>query len=466
MRTLLTGGMVMSLDPEIGILPRGELLIEDELIAAVGADLGVGDAQVVDVSGRILMPGFIDTHRHTWESVLRNIATDWQGSHYFSGVRGQLGRHFGAEEMYAANLVGALEALDMGITTIFDWAHCINDQDAADAAVAGLRDAGGRAVFGLGDPNDDWLPMSDVPASDQVARHVRETWFPHDDGLVTMAMSPRGPEFTTRAVVEHDMALARELDLKMSIHVGNGDRLPANHGPVTSLHDWGLLADDILFVHCNASSDEELRLIRDAGCRPPSVTVDSESHFGLGWPAVLRLMELGLRPSLGIDIVINSVGDMFGAMRSTAALTRAMQHAHADAMPDRLTVTARDLLEMATVVGSRSLWMEDKIGTLTPGKQADLVVLRADTLHHAPLNNPYGAVALGSHAGDVESVYVAGKAVKRDGELVGVDVARLRRLAETACDTVFDRAVAAGADARRGGDWIPEPYVARTVSTT
>jgi len=188
-------------------------------------------------------------------------------------------------------------------------------------------------------------------------------------------------------------------------------------------------------------------------------------HFGLGWPAVLRLMAIGLRPSLGIDIVINALGDMFGAFRSTAALGRAMQHDQSRVMPDRLAITARDLIEMATFEGARSCWMEDKIGSLTPGKQADIVLVRCDTLHHAPLNNPWGAVALGSHGGDVDTVFVAGRAVKRAGELVNVDATRVRRLATEARDRVFERALAAGEDVALGGEWLPEPYVARTVGS-
>jgi 5-methylthioadenosine/S-adenosylhomocysteine deaminase len=464
-RMLIANGLLLTLDDRLGVLERGDILVEGDRIAHVGPHIEAEDAELVDATDRIVIPGLIDSHRHIWESILRNVAADWQGSHYFSGVRGKLGRYFGPDEIYAANLIGTLEALDVGITTLFDWSHCINTPDCADAAVNALFESGARAIFGLGDPNDEWLPMSDVPSDPELARRIRNTYFSSDDQLVTMAAAPRGPEFTTPEVTRKDIALARELGLKMSIHVGNGDRLPANHSPILFLHEQGLIDDDVLFVHCNASSDEELRILKDCGCRPPSVTVDSEVHFGLGWPAVLRLMAIGLRPSLGIDIVINALGDMFGAFRSTAALGRAMQHDQSRVMPDRLAITARDLIEMATFEGARSCWMEDKIGSLTPGKQADIVLVRCDTLHHAPLNNPWGAVALGSHGGDVDTVFVAGRAVKRAGELVNVDATRVRRLATEARDRVFERALAAGEDVALGGEWLPEPYVARTVGS-
>lgn len=460
-RVLIKGATILSADPAIGVLDSGDLLIHDSKIVEIAPTIDATDCEIVDATGRIALPGFIDTHRHVWESILRNVAADWQGSQYFSGIRAMLGGYFGPDEIYAANLVGVAEALDMGITTIFDWSHNVNTPECADAAVLALNDSGGRVLFGLGDPNALWLPVSDVASDAQLAKRIRTQYFSANTGLVTMAMSVRGPEYTTLEVTRQDVALARDLDLKMSIHVGNGARLAANDAPVIALNDAGLIGADMLFVHCNQSTDEELRIMAEAGCPPPSVTPDSEAHFGLGFPAASRLMEIGLRPSLGIDIVINALGDMFGTFRTLAAIERARQHDSSESMPARLQLTSRDLIEMATVEGARSIWKSDVIGSLTPGKQADIVLLKADTLHHSPLNNLYGAVALGSHAGDVESVLVAGKFVKRDGVL-SADVTRIRHLAERARDAVVRRAYD---DGRRSvsvtGDWFPEPYVRR-----
>jgi cytosine/adenosine deaminase-related metal-dependent hydrolase len=327
--------------------------------------------------------------------------------------------------------------------------------------VQALQDSGGRVLFGLGDPNALWLPVSDVASDADLAKRIRSEYFSTNSGLVTLALSVRGPEYTTPAVTRQDVGLARELDLKMSIHVGNGARLAANDAPVIVLNAAGLIGPDMLFVHCNQSTDEELRILADAGCPPPSVTPDSEAHFGLGFPAARRLMDIGMRPSLGIDIVTNALGDMFGTFRTLAVLERARQHDAAESMPERLQVSSRDLVEMATVEGARSIWKSDVIGSLTPGKQADVVLLRGDTLHHAPRNNLYGAVALGSHAGDVESVLVGGTFVKRDGVL-SADVARVRHLAEQARDDVVRRAHDNGErSVGVSGDWFPEPYVRR-----
>ena len=459
--TLIRGATIVSMDPKIGIVEGGDILIGDDKIIAIDKHIDADNAEIVDARGRFLIPGFIDSHRHVWESLLRNIATDWQGSQYFSGIRGQLGRHFGPDEMYAASLIGVVEALDVGITTVLDWAHNINSEECADAAIQGLIDSGGRVVFALGDSNDMWLPVSDVASNVALAHRIRRDVLSDDDALVTMAMAPRGPEYTTRDVTIKDIQLARELGLKMSIHVGNGAKLAANETPVLILQEENLLGPDMLFIHCNSSTDEELGIIKDAGSPPPSITPDSEVHFGLGWPAAGRLMNLGLRPSLGIDIVINAGGDMFGTFRSLAAMERGKQHEFSKGMPERLQMTSRDLLEMATIEGSRSLWMENKIGTLSPGKQADIVLLKADTLHHTPVNNIYGSIALGSHAGDVDSVLVAGKWVKREGKLTaGVD--RIRNLALSALDRVFQKAHDAGeVGPALGGEWFPKPYVRR-----
>src|SRR4051794_2564422 len=190
-RVLLRGGYVLSMDDEVGELPTGDVLIEDGRIAAVGTELDVADAEVLDVAGHVVMPGFVDTHRHTWQTCLRGICADWTLTDYSWGIRLRISPNCAAEDVYAGNYVGALEALDAGVTTILDFSHCNNTPEHADAALQGLRDAGIRAVFGYGYYPAPTLTEPAFPArADRLAdaRRIREQ-LPSADALVTMGLA-------------------------------------------------------------------------------------------------------------------------------------------------------------------------------------------------------------------------------------------------------------------------------------
>src|SRR4051794_17922406 len=204
-RTLLSGGWVLPMTPGAGPI-RGDVLIEDDGIAAVGARVEVSGAEVVDCTDRIVLPGLVDTHRHLWQSALRGIACDWTLGEYFARMRGRLGGVFRPEDTYAGTLLGAVEALDAGITTVVDWSHNINGPEHADAAWQALTDAGGRAVFAYGASNDQALG-DPSPHTRDVAR-LREQ-VAGDGGLVTLGMAVRGPEFSGgQELTETDLALA------------------------------------------------------------------------------------------------------------------------------------------------------------------------------------------------------------------------------------------------------------------
>jgi cytosine/adenosine deaminase-related metal-dependent hydrolase len=456
-RLLIRAGTVLTIDPQLGDLSPGEILVEDGEVAAVGTDLGATDVELIDLPASIALPGFIDTHRHTWQAVIRNIAADWTLGHYMTGIHNGLSKHFRPQDTYAGNLLGTLEALDSGITTLLDWSHNLATPEHADAAVEALVDSGARCVFAHGGGAPQWSsPPSEVPHPDD-ARRIKSQFFASDDQLVTMALALRGPQFTTKEVTRGDYRLAHELGCRITVHVGDGEW--GRTRPIEWLRDEGLLSDLVTYVHCNTLADDELDMIAASG-GTASVSADIELSMGHGWPATGRLLAAGIQPSLSIDVCTLNGGDMFGAMKATVAAERALRNAaaaDAGTVVDELVPSCRDVVEYATIAGARANGMEARTGSLTPGKRADVIVLSTDSAAMLPVNNPYGSIVYSANPGVVDTVLVDGVVVKRDGRLLA-DLERVRRLAYESRDYLFAR----GADdpaipgARVGGDWTPE----------
>jgi 5-methylthioadenosine/S-adenosylhomocysteine deaminase len=456
-RTLIKGGTVISVDAAVGDFETGDVLIEDGAIADVGASLEAGDAQVIDATDRIVLPGLVDTHRHTWQALFRNIGSDWTLAHYFTGLHGTMSERYRPEDTYAGNLIGTLEALDGGITTLLDWSHNLNTPEHADAAIEALQESGSRVIFAHGCGFAHWAPVSSLPHDEDI-RRVASQYFSSDDQLVTLAMAPRGNQFATLEVTESDYRLADELGIRITCHAGDGEW--GKGRPIAQLAERGLLGPTQTYVHCNSLADDELKLMADHGCTA-SISPDIELQMGHGWPATGRLVAAGVRPSLSIDVCCSNGGHLFGTIRATIGTQRGFDNAGASESGGlrELKLTCRDVLEFATIEGARAVGLDTKIGSLTPGKRADVILIRTDGFGMTPLNNPIGAVVYNAHPGLVDTVLVDGNVVKRDGALVDVDSARVRRLAVESRDDILRRANGANG-ARLGGEWIPRPYEA------
>ena len=435
-RVLLRGGHVLSMDPQIGDIYGGDVLLEDNRIAAVAPSIDAGDAEVIDATNCIVMPGFIDSHRHTWETVIRGIAPDVSLAGYFDIVLDQLAPAYRPEDVYAGNYLGSLEALDAGITTVLDWSHINNTPEHADEAIRGLRDANLRSVYCYGNPNTslaDWWYTSTLEAPEDI-RRVRDQYFSSDDGLITLAMGTRGPGFCTPEVVKHDWELARDVGAPISVHVGMGP-YAGRFSMVKQLHDLNLLGPDTTYIHCNYLSDEEFQLIADTGGKV-SISPMVEMAMGHGTPPTAKALQHGLRPSLSIDVVTTVPGDMFTQMRFLWAQARLGAHEAAFAAEVDVTglLSSRDVLEFATIEGARVCGLEDRTGSLTPGKQADVVVIRCDHTNTYPVIDHVSTVVLQADTRNIDTVFVGGRIVKRDGQLVGADLRRARDLAEASLD--------------------------------
>jgi cytosine/adenosine deaminase-related metal-dependent hydrolase len=227
-RLVIRNGCLIDTKPTVRVMRNTDLLVEGGVIVQVGKDLAVGDAEIVDATGLIVLPGFVDTHRHMWQTQLRGAAADSTLTEYMVQLLTRLGPQYRPEDVYVGNLLGAVDCLDAGITTFLDWSHAQNTPEHSDAAVSALRDAGGRAVFAYGYPNNDlstWMFESELPCPPDI-RRVKETYFSSGDQLLTLAMAARGPEYSCARVVEEDWRLARELDCRISVHVGGGGQIP------------------------------------------------------------------------------------------------------------------------------------------------------------------------------------------------------------------------------------------------
>jgi 5-methylthioadenosine/S-adenosylhomocysteine deaminase len=455
-RILIKGVGVISVDPAIGDHPAADILIEDGRIVAIAPDLGAVDAETIDGSGKVAMPGFIDTHRHTWQAAVRGLAADWTLGQYMTGLHIGLSGLFTPDDTYAGNLLGSLDALNSGITTLLDWSHNVNTPDHADQAVAALFDSGIRAVFAHGGGADMYQVPSDVYHDRDVVR-IRDQYFSSDDQLVTLAMALRGPQFSNLEITIDDLALARELALRVTLHAGDGEW--GRTRPVGRMADAGVLGNDITYVHCNTLADDELALIADSG-GTVSLAPDIEMGMGHGWPATGRVMKAGIAPSLSIDTCTSNAGHMFGVMRTTLATQRAIDNQVPGASDAALvSLSSREVLQFATIEGARATGLDTKVGSLTPGKRADMILVSVDNVEMTPLSNPVGQIVYGGHPGLVDLVMVDGVVVKRDGALLGDHVARALRLGRETRDAVMERAVRMPnlADASADGNWQPAP---------
>ena len=436
-RVLFRGGHVLTMDPDAGDIFNCDVLVEGEKIAAVGCDLEVGDAEVVDAAGSIVIPGFIDSHRHTWETVIRGVAPDVSLAGYFEVVLAAFAPAYRPEDVYAGNYLGALEAIDAGVTTLLDWSHINNTPDHSDEAVRGLQQARLRAVYCYGNPNTslaDWWYTSTLKAPEDI-RRVREQYFSSDDGLMTLAMGTRGPGFCTPEVVRHDWELARDVGAPISVHVGMGP-YAGRFSMVSQLSEMGLLGPDTTYIHCNYLSDDEFRLIAESGGMV-SIAPTVEMIMGHGTPPTAQALAHGLKPSISIDVVTTVPGDMFTQMRFLFASDRLISHEAAfaaESQEEPKLLTCREVLEFATIEGARVCGLADRTGSLTPGKQADVVVLRCDHSNTYPIIDPVSTVVLQADTRNIELVFVAGEILKRDGKLVHCDLRRARDLAASSLD--------------------------------
>jgi cytosine/adenosine deaminase-related metal-dependent hydrolase len=441
-RLLIENATVISMDPSVGDHRRASILISDGKIDAVGPDIAADDAHVVDAAGMIAVPGFVDAHRHVWQGALTMVAADAGLDTYFGHILGRLAPCYSADDVQIGNLTGALQAIDAGVTTVFDWSHIQHSPEHSDAAVAGLRSSGIRAIFGYGFPNlgPEWFFESKQSVPEDI-RRVRRDLLPSSDGLITMGLALRGPEMSSIEVTDSDLRLGRELGLMVSVHVGNGD-FGRPYRSIERMDQANLLGPDIQYVHGNSLDDESIQRIADSGGRMVATpTVEMQMQFG--YPATTRFLSAGVRPGLGVDVVTSTDCGLFAQMAATFQIARLQAY-----VQGTRSIDVRDVFGFATLDGARSIGLDHRVGSLTPGKQADIVLLKVPELLAG--NDPVGFAVLGASSESVDTVIIGGRIHKRGGRLQRPDLAELKsRLESSRRRLLHQAAIRVPADALR-----------------
>lgn len=468
MRTLIRGVAAATVDEDLGDLDRTDILVEDRIIAAIAPDISVDADEVIDGSGMIAMPGMVDTHRHTWQTALRGILADGNIPDYLRGIRLQMAPRYRADDMYAGNYVGALDALNSGVTTLVDYCHNILDPDCAHAAVGGLRDAGIRALYAHGlTPilTNTWSESrggeggGGDPAALQtrarLAEEIRTAYFSSDDQLLRFGIAPQELAIAPVADVAREFALARELAARITIHA-NQVMVRQLFKDVEVLHNERLLSDDLLLVHCTFNTPQEWEMLEGTGVTV-SVCAETEMQMGMGYPAVAETTRHTPGPSLGIDCVSGNSGDMLSHARLVlqASRYRADEPEYAQwRAPQSMAWTTRDALRWATINGARAAGVDHLVGSLTPGKRADIVLVDMTGVSQAGWNrrDATGALISQGNAGCIDTVMVDGRVVKSAGRLQHVDERGAVRVLEDSHDYLYGQM-------QQHGGFIPQPPI-------
>ncbi|SNR92889.1 Cytosine/adenosine deaminase [Streptosporangium subroseum] len=427
---VLRGGTVLPMDDRRQVLTHTDVLIVDDRIAAVGPDLPVPEGTVViDATDGIVMPGMIDTHRHMWQTAMRGYGADWTLTQYFVWYYLEHGKLFRPEDVYAGNLLAAIEAVDSGVTTVVDWSHGLQTVDHADAAADALQSVPGRFVLAYGNiqqPPAEWTGAPEF--RDFISRRITG-----DDMFgFQIAFDVTGdPAFPEKAAFE----VARELGVAVTTHAGvwgaTGD------DGIKLMHDHGFMTPETVYVHAaSLSADSYHRIAATGGSI--SVSTESEQSAGQGYPPTWAIRAHDIPVSLSMDTSVWWSGDLFSAMRTTLGADRSREHMQAQAKGDTVThgsLRADQVVDWATRGGARALGRDHELGSIEAGKKADVVLIKNE---HSPVSfpllNPFGHVAFQAQRGDVHTVIVNGRVVKHEHRLVDVDLAAARRRIEQTVD--------------------------------
>jgi len=418
-------GIVLTMDDDRTVLPKGDVLVVDGKIAGVGADLSVPDGTFeIDAEGGIVMPGMVDTHRHMWQTAMRGYGADWTLTQYFVWYYLQHGMKFRPQDYAAGNLISALDAIESGVTTSVDWSHGLRTVEHAEAAVDALVSSPGRFVFAYGNIHQSpWEWTADPAVQDLLTKS-------RDDSRmfgtqIAFDVPNQDEDFPELAAYR----VAKDLGLRVTTHAGVWGA--TNDWGIKNAYDAGVMEEGFTYVHAASLSADSYQKIAATGGNV-SLATESEDTCGQGYPPIHHLRRYGIPVSLSVDTSVWFSADLFSAMRATVNADRALEHMRAHELEPAETIThvklrAQDVVEMATRGGAKAIGKDHLIGSLEEGKLADVILLKNDdSPTWAPLINPWGQVVYQAQRGDVHTVLVGGEVVKAEGKVVAGDLASVK----------------------------------------
>jgi len=420
------GATVLTMDDAHHVLANADVLVTGETIAAAGPSLQVPEGTAeIDASGGILMPGMIDTHRHMWQTAMRGYGADWTLTQYFVWNYLQWGKSFRPQDIYAGNLLSAMEAIDAGVTTTVDWSHNLQTVDHAEAAVDALQEVPGRWVLAYG--NIQAAPW-EWSAAPEFREFVSRRFGGGNDMLgfqMAFDVPPASPDFPEKAAFE----VARDLGVPVTTHAGVW-KVTTDEG-IRLMHEHGFMTPQTIYVHAASLSADSYHRIAATGGHA-SLSTESEQSAGQGYPPTWKLRQHGIGVSLSMDTSVWWSADLFSAMRATLSADRAREHLEAHARDETVThhqLRAEQVVDWATRGGARALGLDSVTGSIEAGKKADLVLIKNDASPVMfPLLNPYGHVVFQAQRGDVHTVVINGRVVKYGHQLAGADLAKARQV--------------------------------------
>jgi 5-methylthioadenosine/S-adenosylhomocysteine deaminase len=419
-RLLIKGGTIISMDAQAQDWAQGDVLIEGSKIKQVGANIAASSAQVIDASNMIVIPGFVDCHRHSWEGQLRRINPNAQTlAEYSNATHLSFGTFYRPKDIYAGNYLTAIGCIDSGVTCIIDNSHNSRSPEHSDAAVEALMHSGIRAVHASGAPQEQSVNYARQWPGD--LERLQRKYFASSDQLVTLRMFS--------AVSRDNWALARRLQLRITTEFQGSTSATA----LAPMWTDKLVGPDNTFNHCGALPESTWQILRQSGASI-NVCPRSDAQYGLGEgiAAYQHALDHGIKPGFSVDNETSYSTDMFTEMRIAFIIQRALiqNRKFTGEANTPQPVSVRDVLECATVNGAACAGLSDKIGSITPGKEADIVLIRADDINLYPSNNALGTVVQAADRSNVDTVIVGGRVRKLNGHMVELDMARLKRIVE------------------------------------
>jgi 5-methylthioadenosine/S-adenosylhomocysteine deaminase len=423
---LIRNAYVLTMDAAVGDLAGADVHIRGGVIVAVGRGLAARDAEILDGAGMLVLPGFVETHWHVWTALLRSLAGDRQEHGYFPTSR-TIGTFYSAADMHAAGRLAAAEAVHSGITFVHDWCHNVRSPEHAEAALRALAETGIRARFSYGSPT---AASGDTSIDLRDFARLHEAWSDYSNGgLLTLGLAWRG---AGSAATLRDHAAARELGVPISVHANSS---PGSAGGIARLADRGLLVPGMQVIHAIWCTPQEIGALADNRATV-SVSPYSELRIGFGFPIARQLVAAGVPVGLSVDTTtLSGNADMF-------AIMKAIQNIENGRAGNEFGLTARRVLELATIGGARSMGIDGSVGSLTPGKRADLIMVDTRAVNLAVSTEPAHLLVEAAQPANVDTVMIDGRIVKRHSRLTSVDVA-----------DVIEAAARSSADVRRRAGW-------------